>query len=178
MATLGTLHELHLLLFSHRHLTRKEYGMFVRKCLTVWCLSGPLYALWNVAEEVLLNVTFPLLNSKQKSPASISSSTLNDQIRNLHEHTYISSATIFFLSQKCITRLVWFGWLMVLNATFNNISVILWRSVLLVEETGGPRENHLPAACHWQTLSDNVVHLALNGMQTHNISDHRHLLHM
>ena len=25
---------------------------------------------------------------------------------------------------------------MVLNATFNNISVISWRSVLLVEETG------------------------------------------
>ena len=24
------------------------------------------------------------------------------------------------------------------NATFNNISVISWRSVLLVEETGGP----------------------------------------
>jgi hypothetical protein len=32
--------------------------------------------------------------------------------------------------------------LMVLNATFNNISVILWRSVLLVEETRGPGENH------------------------------------
>jgi hypothetical protein len=31
---------------------------------------------------------------------------------------------------------------MVLNATFNNISVILWRSVLLVEETGVPGENH------------------------------------
>jgi 2',3'-cyclic-nucleotide 2'-phosphodiesterase (5'-nucleotidase family) len=31
---------------------------------------------------------------------------------------------------------------MVFNATFNNISVILWRSVLLVEETGVPRENH------------------------------------
>jgi len=29
-----------------------------------------------------------------------------------------------------------------LNATFNNISVILWRSVLLVEETGILRENH------------------------------------
>jgi hypothetical protein len=25
---------------------------------------------------------------------------------------------------------------------FNNISVISWRSVLLVEETGVPRENH------------------------------------
>ena len=32
--------------------------------------------------------------------------------------------------------------LMVFNATFNNISVISWRSVLLVEETGGPGENH------------------------------------
>jgi hypothetical protein len=30
----------------------------------------------------------------------------------------------------------------VFNATFNNISVISWQSVLLVEETGVPRENH------------------------------------
>ena len=38
-----------------------------------------------------------------------------------------------------------------------NISVISWRSVLLVEETGGPRENHRPVASHSQTLSHNVV---------------------
>jgi len=31
----------------------------------------------------------------------------------------------------------WFGF-MVLNTTFNNISAISWRSVLLVEETGVP----------------------------------------
>ena len=31
---------------------------------------------------------------------------------------------------------------MVFNATFYNISVISWRSVLLVEETGVPGENH------------------------------------
>jgi len=31
---------------------------------------------------------------------------------------------------------------MVFKDTFNNISVIWWLSVLLVEETGGPRENH------------------------------------
>jgi hypothetical protein len=36
---------------------------------------------------------------------------------------------------------------MVFNTTFNNISVISWRSVLLVEETGEPE----------QTLSHNVV---------------------
>jgi len=37
------------------------------------------------------------------------------------------------------------GWFMVFNATFNNISAISWRSVLLVEETGVPGENHRPA---------------------------------
>ena len=40
----------------------------------------------------------------------------------------------------------WLIGLMVFNATFNNISVISWRSVLLVEETGVPEENHRPAA--------------------------------
>jgi len=43
---------------------------------------------------------------------------------------------------------------MVFNATFNNISVISWRSVLLPEKCGGPGENHWPAASHWQTLSE------------------------
>ena len=37
---------------------------------------------------------------------------------------------------------------MVLNATFNNISAIFWQSVLLVKETGVPRENHRPVASH------------------------------
>ena len=50
---------------------------------------------------------------------------------------------------------------MMSNATFNNSSVILWRSVLLVEETG---ENHRPAASHWQTLS----HIFMSGIRTHN----------
>jgi hypothetical protein len=44
-----------------------------------------------------------------------------------------------------------------LNATFNNISVLWWRSVLLVEETSVPGENHWPVASNWQTLSPNVV---------------------
>jgi len=54
---------------------------------------------------------------------------------------------------------------MVLNATFNNISVISWWSVLLVEETG---ENHQPATSHWKTLSHNVIFLALSTIRTHN----------
>ena len=38
--------------------------------------------------------------------------------------------------------------LMVFNTTFNNISVISWWSVLFMEETGGPGENHRPVPSH------------------------------
>ena len=63
---------------------------------------------------------------------------------------------------------------MVLNATFNNISLISWWTVLLGEETGVPGENHRPIASQLQTLSHNVAHLALIEIQTHNISGDRH----
>jgi hypothetical protein len=56
-----------------------------------------------------------------------------------------------------ILKRVGLGRVMVINATSNNISVITWRSVLLVEGTGVPRENHRPAGSHWQTLSHNVA---------------------
>jgi hypothetical protein len=50
--------------------------------------------------------------------------------------------------------LPWYSWkiagvmvrVMMINATFNNISFILWRWILLVEEIGVPGENYQPAA--------------------------------
>ena len=63
------------------------------------------------------------------------------------------------------------------NAIFNNISVVSWRSVLLVDESGVLGENHRPAASQRQPLSYNVVHLTLSGIRNHNISGDRHRLH-
>jgi hypothetical protein len=39
-------------------------------------------------------------------------------------------------------------WVRAFKATFNNISVISWQSVLLVEETGVAGENHRPVTSH------------------------------
>ena len=46
---------------------------------------------------------------------------------------------------------------MMFNATFNNISVISWRSLVLEMETGIPGEKHRPVATHRQTLEHNGV---------------------
>ena len=61
---------------------------------------------------------------------------------------------------------------MVFNVTFNNISVILGQSYLLMEET---RKNHQPAASHRQTLTHNVVSstLYLSGIRIHYVSGDR-----
>ena len=67
------------------------------------------------------------------------------------------------------------------NDTFHNISVISWRSVLLVRAV----ENHLhllhyvPVANHWQTLSHNVVLSTPphERVRSHNVRNDRHWLH-
>jgi hypothetical protein len=60
---------------------------------------------------------------------------------------------------------------MMLNATFNNISVISRRSVLLVEETGSedPEKTTDLSQVTDKLQSHNVVHLALIEIRTHAI---------
>jgi hypothetical protein len=61
---------------------------------------------------------------------------------------------------------------MVFNATFNDISVISWWSVLLVEETRVPEENHPLVTDKLYQIMLYRVHLAM--IQTHNFSGDRH----
>jgi hypothetical protein len=113
----------------------------------------------------------PYPNGWGVTPLSTDSSLSADIVRLqlLHERVARMGLYLMFV---CL-----FVCLIVFNATFNSISVISWRSVLLVAETEGPGENHLPIASHWQTLSHNVAHLALIEIRTHNISGDMHWLH-
>ena len=59
-------------------------------------------------------------------------------------------SVLVFLSVGEFVHVCLFIYLMVFHATFNNISVILWQLVSLVEETGVPGENHRSFTSHWQ----------------------------
>jgi hypothetical protein len=69
---------------------------------------------------------------------------------------------------------------MVFNTTFNKVSVISYIVAVSFISGGNRRTRRDPTTCrwHWQTLSHNVIHLALSGSRIHNISGNRHVWYL
>ena len=83
--------------------------------------------------------------------------SLNYKLENINSLPGLLVWKIYKGKFEVVSFVIWFArklivclfvCLMALHATFNNIAVISWRSVLLVEETRGPGENHRPVAIH------------------------------
>jgi hypothetical protein len=88
----------------------------------------------------LQNITQKTKDQVTRTPLNMYTDMYNKHTRvyvTLHASRYDSVITV----SACTTiyyKMV--GWFIVFNATFNNISVIAWWSVLFVEKTGVPGE--------------------------------------
>ena len=82
----------------------------------------------------------------------ISQNMKKDNFAIQYQYQKCNDAVLVFILHLTIEKnwysLFWFR-LKVLNATFNNISLIVWLS--------GPGENNRPVSSNWQTISHNVV---------------------
>ena len=87
-------------------------------------------------------------------------------IKVLRVDIYNTLIVITFISYAQ-SQTIGLAWVMMFNATFNNISVtgISWLSVLLVEETGVPGENHWPVTDKLNPIMLHWVHLNMNGFK-------------
>jgi hypothetical protein len=125
--------------------TKKKINCSALKNVPIGCWKGNSKIMRESAVRqwpILLSTYFLIYSSRQWKCKQIFSDII--------DYVSLKFTSLFYMYMMKVR-------FMMFNTTFNNISVILWRSVLLVEESEVPRENHPPVPSQWQTLSHNVV---------------------
>jgi hypothetical protein len=124
--------------------------------------------------EILLKVALNTIIRKKKlceEPAHFCRTCLCEALGSLLSCLHFSLMFLYFSSMvNPVCLLIYYYFflrIIVFNATFNNISVILWQFYWWRKPECPEKTTDLCVASHWQTLSHNVVHLALIGIQTH-----------
>ena len=131
-------------------------------CQSLFCVLCPMLSMSQDCPFLIPISIFPYVHLKQIYPF----------MSTVVLHSWISNAIIFLQCEDLKPQssqlyadgfflLFWGGGgkgtnlplktrvrVRVFNITFNNTSVILWQSVLLVEETEVPGENHCPVTSH------------------------------
>jgi len=141
--------------------------LFFRYKISLFFSSTLVYVLYikkKIIKNKMLNLMRILFITKKNQnklvhKCSICKTSDSRASKNYNSHFIIINHGILWIVSIHDHNLIWLRIrVMVFNITFNNISVISWWSVLLVEETGEPGENNRQVASHcWQTLSHNVV---------------------
>jgi hypothetical protein len=105
----------------------------------------------------LVPITTNVVSSNHLRPNRLSFKMFFGRCQHLPKKYSVTSVLAYWWGKAVFAIIFWFGAIriMLINATFNNISVISWRSILSVKETGIPGKAHRPAASHWQSLSHN-----------------------
>jgi hypothetical protein len=108
--------------------------------ITLHSKSRTLFYLWRSREWLTLSSVLEIVHYYDVCPFTIFFSwpswSYGSWIYNYLCNQCLEFIEVVLKKEKMVRMMV-----MVLNATFNNISVISWRSVLLVTETGESEEN-------------------------------------
>ena len=135
----------------------KENMLWVYQHL--WCYVS-LWKMWNdvlvwngnVCGCSLITVLISTCKCKRRTNLDIKCQSSGITFIKFLNTRKISNQKVIFNKYGILIWRFWsMVWFIVFNATFNNISVISWRSVLLVDQTGVPGENHQPVVSHRQT---------------------------
>ena len=124
---------------QYTHYLKKIRFITLTGMLRLWCLT-PLSTIFQ--SVLLVELTWV---------PGVKPSTCRESLTNFI-FTWRRLLHIWYCLFVCL-----FICLMMLSATFTNISVISWRSVLLVEETGVPGDKHRPVANHWLSYLHDVI---------------------